>query len=141
MTKKILPAFIVMLLFSPAGFSSNRNTNKQAIPCSAGLQANPAFTAETFCDLFSIPCNSQFNHTIDPVDPSQYMPLDTTKKIVKKVVAKPKNAPPAMGNPYRPKELLSGIEKAKNGDLKGAIMDFDSCIRKNYKNYNAYFYK
>ncbi len=141
MTKHILPAFILMLLFSSVGFSSNGNANRLAIPSGSGLQANSTITAELSYAIFSMPNNGQLNNTLAPGDPSQYMPLDTTKKSVKKVVVKPKNAPPAMGNPYRPKELLSGIEKAKNGDLKGAIMDFDSCIRKNYKNYNAYFYK
>lgn len=45
------------------------------------------------------------------------------------------------GDPYRPQELTNGLNKAKNGDLRGAIADFDLCIAKNYKNYNAYFYK
>jgi tetratricopeptide (TPR) repeat protein len=52
-------------------------------------------------------------------------------------VVKPKDIP----DPNRPKELFNGIDKAQKGDLQGAIVDFDSCILKNPRNYNAYFYK
>jgi tetratricopeptide (TPR) repeat protein len=65
---------------------------------------------------------------------------DTSSKS-KAVPGKPKMTPLNMPNPYRPQELLDGLEKAQKGDLQGAIGDFDLCIKKNYKNYNAYFYK
>jgi len=56
-------------------------------------------------------------------------------------LGKPKIAPLGFTDPYRPLELKEGLDKAKNGDLRGAIADFDLCIKKNYKNFNAYFYK
>jgi tetratricopeptide (TPR) repeat protein len=50
-------------------------------------------------------------------------------------------SPPKMINPYRPAELLDGLKKAQGGNLQGAIVDFTAAIKKNPKNYNAYFYR
>jgi len=55
-----------------------------------------------------------------------------------------KNKPGRPGkfvDPYRPQIMLDGLKKAQAGDLKGAIEDFDSAIRKNPRNFNAYFYR
>ena len=55
-----------------------------------------------------------------------------------------KNKPGRPGkfiDPYRPQVMLDGLKKAQAGDLKGAIEDFDSAIRKNPRNFNAYFYR
>jgi len=49
--------------------------------------------------------------------------------------------PPTMLNPFRPAELLEGLKKAQAGNVKGAIVDFTAAIKKNPKNYNAYFYR
>lgn len=56
-------------------------------------------------------------------------------------LGKPKIAPISKFDPNRPQELKDGLEKARKGDLRGAIADFDLAIAKNYKNHNAYFYK
>jgi len=40
-----------------------------------------------------------------------------------------------------PPELIAGINKAKNGDYRGAIKEYNICIKKNNKNYNAYYLK
>lgn len=64
---------------------------------------------------------------------------DTTGKPVKKSLGKPTVKP--LINPYRPPQLTEGLKYAKEGNLQMAIVYFDSCIVKNPKNYNAYFYK
>jgi tetratricopeptide (TPR) repeat protein len=48
---------------------------------------------------------------------------------------------PVTMNPFRPQELLDGLKKAQDGNLKGAIVDFTAALKKNPKNYNAYFYR
>ncbi len=80
--------------------------------------------------------------TQQTTDPKHVVTLkpDTANKN-KAQVGTPKMTLLNMPNPYRPQELLDGLEKAQKGDLRGAIVDFDLCIKKNYKNYNAYFYK
>ncbi len=40
-----------------------------------------------------------------------------------------------------PPELIAGMNKAKNGDFRGAIKDYNKCIKQNNKNYNAYYLK
>lgn len=52
---------------------------------------------------------------------------------------KPKLVP--FVDPFRPQELKDGLKKAQDGDLKGAIVDFTAALKKNPKNYNAYFYR
>lgn len=52
-----------------------------------------------------------------------------------------KQAPTGYIDPYRPPILIEGLKKAQAGDLQGAILDFDSAVKKNPKNYNAYFYR
>jgi tetratricopeptide (TPR) repeat protein len=48
---------------------------------------------------------------------------------------------PVTTNPFRPQIMLDGLKKAQAGDLKGAIEDFTAALKKNPKNYNAYFYR
>ncbi|MBK7214584.1 MAG: tetratricopeptide repeat protein [Bacteroidales bacterium] len=48
---------------------------------------------------------------------------------------------PIRVNPFRPQELMDGLKKAQAGDLAGAIVDFTAAIKKNPRNYNAYFYR
>jgi tetratricopeptide (TPR) repeat protein len=43
-------------------------------------------------------------------------------------------------DPIRSKELLDGLEKAKSGDMKGALSDFSAAVIKNPKNYMAFFF-
>jgi tetratricopeptide (TPR) repeat protein len=66
---------------------------------------------------------------------------DTINKNNKTSPGKPKMLPIVKMDPFRPPQLKEGLEKAQNGDLQGAIVLFDTCIKKNYKNFNAYFYK
>lgn len=43
--------------------------------------------------------------------------------------------------PIESPQFNAGIEKAKKNDFDGAIKDFDFCIQKNKKDFNAYFFK
>jgi tetratricopeptide (TPR) repeat protein len=77
-----------------------------------------------------------------PVNNTKTHPTqDTINKNNKTSLGKPKMLPIVRMDPFRPPQLKEGLEKAQNGDLHGAIILFDTCIKKNYKNFNAYFYK
>lgn len=140
MTKNILLTIAISLLAVSIGFTS----------CNAKSKGNPATTDSLVIDTGNpaIPdttikpvtiADSSWHNAAESFSKATPVIQDTTKKSKLKTLGKPKLL--SMGNPYRPQELLNGLNKAKNGDLRGAIVDFDSCIVKNYKNFNAYFYK
>ncbi len=95
--------------------------------------------------------------TTQQADPSWEEALKNQKAIVTQpsmqnppkgeIVLSPKGsgAPPMtitrLNDPNKSKELLDGLEKAKNGDMKGAIANFNDAISKNPRNYMAFFFR
>lgn len=136
MSKNILLSLFISLLAVTMGFTSckgnsNNNTNKVD-----SLLVDSA--------IFAIPdtgkqlkiADSSWAQAAKSLTESMPAQQDTTKK-----PGKPALMPMGNMDPFRPQELLDGLNKAKIGDLRGAIVDFDKCITKFYKNHNAYFYK
>jgi len=145
MTKTLFLILTISLLTATMGFTSCKQNTK-------GIAA----TAESLMmDSLSIPvpdstakrmamADSSWETAASAFTEDQQTVQDSTAdggKHKTNTIGKPKIAPLNRIDPYRPQELKDGLEKAKNGDLRGAIADFDLCIAKNYKNYNAYFYK
>ena len=139
MTKNILLTLVISLLAVSMGFTSCNTKNKGNASPADSLVMNTANTLnpDTTSNHIAI-ADSSWDKAADSFAKPAVAQPDTTKK-GKNVLGKPKML--SMGNPFRPEELTAGLNKAKAGDLRGAIVDFDLCIAKNYKNYNAYFYK
>jgi len=146
MTKTIFLTLAISLLASSLGFTSCKESTKSVTVNADSLNLSPdsIILPDTAANRIAMADSSwetaakTFSADPQPVE-------DTTNasgrnlKIEKR--GKPKISPLGVGDPYRPQELKDGLAKARNGDLRGAIADFDICIEKNYKNYNAYFYK
>lgn len=77
------------------------------------------------------------------VEPSNQKPAAKGDTVNRGMIllGKPTTPNQKKADPNNPPELSRGLKKAKKGDFRGAIADFDSCILKNDKNHNAYFYK
>ncbi len=141
MTKNIILTIVISMLAVTVGFTSCNNSNKGTLQSAdipnvdSGISFMPDTAIKTiiYADSSWHNANEAFKKAAAPVSE------DTISKSSKKTLGTPKLK--ILGNPLRPQELLDGLTKAQNGDLRGAIVDFDSCIVKNNRNYNAYFYK
>jgi len=151
--KNLILALAVALFSVAMGFTSCKGTNTTAVSPSDSLSVDSSTKAmvpdtnnmvKEETQSWDNAANALKDEKIAQQSSGQKQVVtlnpDTSAKS-KAVPGKPKMSPFNMPNPYRPQELLDGLEKAQKGDLQGAIGDFDLCIKKNYKNYNAYFYK
>jgi tetratricopeptide (TPR) repeat protein len=140
MTKNIITTLVIFLLAASLGFTSCKQIGKtvatdnlindSAVISGPDSAANRAAMADSSWDNAA--------EAFAKVKPDSQ---DTLINSSKKPAPNSKMIPITMQNPLRPQELTDGLNKAKNGDLRGAITDFDRCIEKNNKNYYAYFYK
>ena len=136
MTKNLILTLAISILAVSIGFTS----------CKGKSTANSTHADNTIIDssALSVPdtgkqlkiADSSWAQAAKSLTESMPVQPDTIKKS-----GKPALMPMGNMDPYRPQELLDGLNKAKSGDLRGAIADFDKCITKFYKNHNAYFYK
>ena len=139
--------FFLVLLFSglvaSLGFTSCNDKNKTSASTSDSLTSDSisALIPDTSIINSSALTDSGWNNAAESIRKESTLTIDSTSKSNEKSLVKPKPTASSKVNPNKPKELLDGIEKAKNGDLRGAIADFDLCLKMNDKNYNAYFYK
>jgi len=141
MTQKITLSLLIAILCAYAGFTSCTDNTKVKNLAADSLTKDSILAATPDTSYKITMADSSWEKAAEAHKPETEALSDTSKTRNSKGEISQKKIPVKLGNPYRPKELSDGIEKAKNGDLRGAIIDFDTCIRKNYRNYNAYFYK
>lgn len=137
MSKNIILTLVISLFAVTMGFTScNGNSKKDTSNADSLLMDSAVFSIPDTGNQVTIADSSWAQAAKSLTESMPQVQPDTTKKPGKPVLM-------PMGNmdPYRPQELLDGLNKAKNGDLRGAIVDFDKCIAKFYKNHNAYYYK
>jgi tetratricopeptide (TPR) repeat protein len=127
-----------------------------------GAKTTPSQSATTVTDSSSLAAQPDTSRRMDSIHKVSVMtdtswseaaktirktaPVPTAKQLnnSKTQSGKPGKSfgpPPPGFNPFRPQELLDGLQKAQAGNLKGAMEDFTTAIKKNPKNYNAYFYR
>ena len=143
MQKNILLTLVISLVIATIGFTSGNGRIKanaapavdQPINMASLLVPDTSTKHVTMADTNWKKAEESFTNKAPATK------QDTTKKNVKNPLGKRTTMPIAKMDPFRPPQLTAGLKKAGNGDLQGAIIDFDTCIKKNYKNYNAYFFK
>jgi tetratricopeptide (TPR) repeat protein len=142
MQKNILLTLVISLVLVTIGFASGNGRIKantapivdQPVNMSSLLVPDTSTKHVNMADTNWKKAEESFSktQTVVPV---------TTKKSSKTPLGKTKIMPTQKIDPLKPPQLSAGLKKAVNGDFQGAIIDFDTCIKKNYKNYNAYFFK
>jgi tetratricopeptide (TPR) repeat protein len=136
MSKNIVLTLVISLFAVTMGFTScNGNSKKDTTSADSLLMDSAVFSVPDTGKQVTI-ADSSWAQAAQSLAKSMPAQQDTTKK-----PGKPALMPMGNMDPYRPQELLDGLNKAKNGDLRGAIVDFDKCIAKFYKNHNAHYYK
>lgn len=142
MTKNILLTLVISLLAASLGFTSCKNgTNNNTMPADSLLIDSSSIQNPDTNVNHGALADSSWDQAAKTFTPDALTKNDSTSKNLTKTQGKSKISPLSFGNPFRPQELLDGLTKAQKGDLRGAIVDFDRCIVKNVKNFNAYFYK
>jgi tetratricopeptide (TPR) repeat protein len=142
MTKQIILTVFVSFLAATLGFTScSQNKNAQTNSAeSLNIDSTTILLPDTTASRIAM-ADTSWETAIKSFPENTETIQDSSKAKTNNTAVKPKISPISRIDPYRPQELKDGLQKAKDGDLRGAIVDFDLCIKKNYKNYNAYFYK
>jgi len=142
MKKNIFLTLVISLLAVTMGFTSCKENAKvnAVINDSISLDSSAILIPDTTATRIAM-ADSSWETAVKSFPENTAAVQDSSKSKTSKPLGKPKITPLSRIDPYRPQELKDGLKKAQEGDLQGAITDFDLCITKNYKNYNAYFYK
>lgn len=145
MTKHIFLTLLILMLAASMGFTSCKGDNKNSVQADSlifdtGKIQLPDTTTNRLAMADSSWETAAKTYPKNP-QANQDTASGNSRNLKIDKLGKPKIAPISKFDPYRPQELKDGLEKARKGDLRGAIADFDLAIAKNYKNYNAYFYK
>lgn len=143
MTKNIILTLVISGLATFIGFTSCNNKNKVNQKPSDTLMIDSvnAVTPDTAIINQTSLTDSSWNKAAELLNQETSPKQGINNKSGEITIGQPKPSASGKPNPFKPQELLDGIEKAKNGDFRGAITDFDRCLVINPNNYNAYFYK
>lgn len=143
MAKHLILTLVISILASSLAFTSCKDKNKRNFTSTDSLLIDSVSNRSPDTTLINQTAltDSNWNNAAESLKQEPVTTKDPSIKNTEITLGKPKPTASSKINPNKPQELLDGIEKAKNGDLRGAIADFDKCIAANDKNYNAYFYK
>ncbi len=142
MTRNILLTLAISLFTVTVGFTSCKHASKGNTESAENLlmDSSQIIVPDTTLNQQAV-ADTSWEEAAQAFSTEEPVQQDTSGISGKKPSGRTKIKPLKRFDPFRPQQLLDGLELAKAGDLRGAIVYFDSCIVKNYKNHNAYFYK